>query len=151
MPVPERVPLPLAQDRAQRVVLQTAPGAIRAARSASAARWSAACIRPKQSTITSACPPSGDGTSPRPASMPSQDPPCGLPYSVTTPRAGSRPAKATCSTACAACSTSAADSAPLGSSGTVGSARSWARPHDEHSHIWSGYTGSGPGSPAAGK
>ena len=35
--------------------------------------------------------------------------------------------------------------------GTVGSVSNWARPHDEHSHICSGYTGSGPGSSARGK
>ena len=80
--------------------------------------------------------------------MPSQDPPCGLPYSATTPALGSNPAAATRSTASAACATSAAGSVPLGSSGTVGSASNWARPHDEHSHICSGYTGSGPGSSA---
>jgi hypothetical protein len=53
----------------------------------------------------------------------------------------SSPAAATRSTASAACATSAAGSVPRGSSGMVGSATSWARPHDEHSHIFSGYTG----------
>ena len=49
------------------------------------------------------------------------------------------PAAATRSTASAACATRAAGSAPRGSSGTVGSVISCARPHDEHSHICSGY------------
>ena len=44
-----------------------------------------------------------EGTSPRATSRSSQDLPCGLPYSATTPRSGSHPATATRSTASAAC------------------------------------------------
>ena len=64
---------------------------------------------------------------------------------------GSQPASPTRSTASAACSTSAAGSAPRGSSGTVGSVRSWARPQVAQSHICRGWTGSGPASSRAGK
>jgi hypothetical protein len=59
-------------------------------------------------------------------------------------------ANATRATALVAWATSAADSAPLGSSGTVGSATSWASLHDEHSYICSRCTGSGSGRRAVG-
>ena len=70
-------------------LLKAAPRARR-----SAAAWSAACIMPKQSRITSASAVPSTGRRPRAASSPSQEPPCGLPYSATLrvpAAAGQRP------------------------------------------------------------
>ena len=86
------------------------------------------------------------------ASRSSQEPPCGLPNSVTVPPppAGARPPRRARRRR-RAWATSASGSAPRGSSGVVGSSASCASPHVAHSHIRSGCTASGPGSSRAGK
>ncbi len=122
------------------------PAATLATRPVSAAAWSAACIRPKQSRTTSAGSSPATGVSPRPARSPSQDPPCGLPYSATRPPAGSSPAAATRRTSRPPPARSARRArrraAPPAPSG-----RPPAEPGRSaaHSHICSGYAGSGPG------
>ena len=127
-------------------------GATASTRVRSAACWSASCITPKHaSTTTSARRPSGTAANPWPARPSSQVPPCGLGNSTAVPPpGGSTPAAATAAIAARRCSVSAAGSRPSTSSGTTVSSASCASPHRAHSHIRSGYTGSGPASPTSG-
>ena len=94
MPVPERVPLPAADDRAQRVILQQQHSARRQpGRTLGEGPALVRGVHQAEAVNDHVSLPAGsDGTSPRALSRPSQDPPCGLPYSATTPLSGSNPA-----------------------------------------------------------
>ena len=140
VPVPESVPLAQADDRVQRVVLQQEGaagghpgGPLRQGRRTGPA----SCIMPKESMTRSAGPPSATGARPRSARRPATSLHGG--WELGDPAsAGEPPRRRRRSTASTAWATSASGSAPRGSSATVGSPTSWARPHDEHSHISSG-------------
>ena len=86
VPVPQRVPLPAADDRVQRVILQQQHGLPghpvrrRRAQRADPPRASGRSSRRSRRPLAGPA-----GTSPRVGEQLSQDPPCGLPYSATTP------------------------------------------------------------------
>ncbi len=153
MAVPQRVPLPVAHDRGQRVVLQQQDPARRQPGGPLGHRRRLVggvhqpeaveddVRRDRRRPRSAPGRPADRATSRR----------AGCRTRPRVPPAGSQPAPATRATASAACSTRAAGSAPRGSSGVVGSVSSWARAHRAQSHICSGWTGSGPGSPTGGK
>ncbi len=151
MAVPQGVPDAGANDcRDLWYCIRSTPSSARwAARSASAARWSASCIMPKMSTMSSAGPWS-TSSMPRRPSCSTHDPPWGLGYSSTRvpcrmnrrPRRRRRQPRP---------EHERRGLDPRGSSGVVGSSSICTSPLAVLMTIRKGYSGSGSGSPGAGK